>query len=163
MSYFLYLFSIKSIDLYRSKAIMQSIMIESINKSNLKICDPQMIRQPRPHRAARNSPIMTPTRDRPIFTFILLIMMGMDEGTITFSNSSFLLPPRVRINLSFSLSTCKKPVQRLIMEPNTATDIPATIIVLLPVPSQTIISGARADLGREFSITRQGSVILLNE
>ena len=40
MSYFLYLFSIKSIDLYRSKAIMQSIMIESINKSNLKICDP---------------------------------------------------------------------------------------------------------------------------
>ena len=47
------------------------------------------------------------------------------------------------------------------MEPKTATDIPATIMVLLPVPSHTIIRGASADFGNEFRITRYGSVILL--
>ena len=41
------------------------------------------------------------------------------------------------------------------------TEIPATIIVLLPVPSHTIIRGAKADLGREFKMTRYGSIILL--
>jgi len=47
------------------------------------------------------------------------------------------------------------------MEPKTATEIPATIMVLLPVPSHTMISGASADFGKELSITRYGSVILL--
>ena len=40
-----------------------------------------------------------------------------------------------------------------------ATDIPATMMVLLPVPSHTMRSGARADFGRLFSTTRKGSVI----
>ena len=45
------------------------------------------------------------------------------------------------------------------MEPKTATEIPATIIVVVPVPSQTMNRGARADLGRLFNMTRYGSVI----
>ena len=45
------------------------------------------------------------------------------------------------------------------MEPNRATDMPATIMVFVPVPSHTINSGARADFGRLFKITRYGSKI----
>ena len=41
--------------------------------------------------------------------------------------------------------------------PKIATEIPATIIVFMPVPSQTMKSGARADFGRELRITRYGS------
>ena len=46
------------------------------------------------------------------------------------------------------------------IEPKIATDIPAIIMVFIPVPSHTMISGANADLGREFKITRKGSNIL---
>ena len=46
------------------------------------------------------------------------------------------------------------------MEPKIATDIPAMIMVFIPVPSHTMIKGANADLGREFRITRKGSRIL---
>jgi len=44
-------------------------------------------------------------------------------------------------------------------EPKTATEIPATIMVFIPVPSHTMNRGARADLGRLFSTTRYGSRI----
>lgn len=40
------------------------------------------------------------------------------------------------------------------MVPKIATDIPATMIVVRFAPSQTIRSGASADLGRLFSTTR---------
>lgn len=49
------------------------------------------------------------------------------------------------------------PVYRLMMAPKMATEIPATMMVLMPVPSHTIRSGARADLGRLFNTTRYGS------
>lgn len=45
------------------------------------------------------------------------------------------------------------------MEPNTATEIPATTMVRLPVPSHTIKRGASADFGRLFKTTRYGSRI----
>lgn len=47
-----------------------------------------------------------------------------------------------------------KLVYRLKMLPKIATDIPATIIVVLVAPSHTIKSGANADFGRLFSTTR---------
>ena len=56
------------------------------------------------------------------------------------------------------MSTFKKPVYKLIIQPKIATEIPATIIVVVPVPSHTINNGARADLGRLFKITRYGSI-----
>ena len=43
------------------------------------------------------------------------------------------------------------------MEPKTATEIPATMMVVIPVPNQTINNGARADFGKLFKITRYGS------
>ncbi len=45
------------------------------------------------------------------------------------------------------------------MQPNRATEIPATMMVPVPVPSQTINRGARADFGRLFRMTRYGSII----
>ena len=45
-----------------------------------------MIRYPSPSLAARNSPIITPTRQRPILTFILLMIAGMELGSTTFES-----------------------------------------------------------------------------
>ena len=45
------------------------------------------------------------------------------------------------------------------IQPKIATEIPAIIIVFVPVPSHTMKSGARADLGRLFKMTKVGSII----
>ena len=68
-----------------------------------------------------------------------------------------LLPPRVRIRVIFSLSIPRKPVYRLIIMPNMATDTAVMIIALVLVPSHTMSIGARADLGRLFNTTIKGS------
>ena len=43
------------------------------------------------------------------------------------------------------------------IEPKIATEIPATIMVFMPVPRHTMNKGASADLGRLFKMTRVGS------
>ena len=43
------------------------------------------------------------------------------------------------------------------MDPKTATEIPATIMVFLFAPSHTISKGANADFGRLLSTTSYGS------
>ena len=73
---------------YNNAAIRQSNTIESITQSILKTCDPYMIRQPRPSLAARNSPITTPIRQRPISTFRMLKIVGRFIGKITFVRQS---------------------------------------------------------------------------
>ena len=40
------------------------------------------------------------------------------------------------------------------MAPKMATEMPATMMVSMPVPSQTMSSGASADFGRLFKTTR---------
>ena len=56
-----------------------------------------------------------------------------------------------------SVSIWEKPVYKVRMEPNTATDTAATTMVRMLLPSHTIKRGARADLGRLFNRTRKGS------
>lgn len=46
------------------------------------------------------------------------------------------------------------------IEPKIETEIPVTMMVLVLAPSQTIRSGARADFGRLFKMTKYGSSIL---
>ena len=46
------------------------------------------------------------------------------------------------------------PVYKVKIEPNTATETAARIIVCIWLPSQTISRGARADFGRLFNMTR---------
>ena len=45
--------------------------------------------------AARNSPMITPTRARPIFTFMVLKIIGMEPGSTTLKSVSLRFPPRV--------------------------------------------------------------------
>ena len=45
------------------------------------------------------------------------------------------------------------------IEPKTATEMEATMIVRMLLPSQTMRIGARADFGRLLSMTRYGSRI----
>ena len=115
------------------------------------------MRYPSPFLASKNSPIITPTRHRPIFTFMLLIMIFLEPGMISLHRICHLLPPRVRIRVIFSLSMPRKPVYRLIIMPNIATDTAVIIIALVLVPSHTISIGARTDLGRLFNTTMKGS------
>ena len=61
-----------------------------------------MIRYPSPLLAARNSPIITPTRDKPMFTFAVLMSVGTEPGKTTLVKAWFLLPPRVYISVIFS-------------------------------------------------------------
>ena len=53
------------------------------------------MRYPRPLLAARNSPMMTPTRHRPMLTFILLMMAGMELGSTTLTRACSRLPRKV--------------------------------------------------------------------
>lgn len=54
-----------------------------------------MIRYPSPSLAARNSPMMTPTRHSPILTFILLMIAGIELGSTTFDSAWKRFPPSV--------------------------------------------------------------------
>ena len=58
-----------------------------------------------PALAARNSPMITPTRDSPILTLVVLSRVGMDPGSTTLKKISLRFPPSVRIRISFSGST----------------------------------------------------------
>ena len=98
--------------------------------------------------------MITPTRHRPILTFITLSSNGTEDGRIIFISFSFFPPPSVSISFSFSGSASPKPVYRFKIEPKIATDIPQTIIVRSLAPSHTISKGARADFGRLFNTTR---------
>lgn len=100
--------------------------------------------------------MITPTRERPTLTFILLKIAGTEEGSTTFKRAVKRVPPRVSMSFSFSGSVFRKAVYRLIMDPKRATEIPATMIVVIPLPSHTIRRGARADFGRLFRIDKIG-------
>ena len=78
----------------------------------------------------------------------------MLAGRMTQRRISSLPPPRVRISFCMSGSTSRKLVYRLMMVPKMATEMPAVMIVRMLAPSQTMSSGARADLGRLLSTTR---------
>lgn len=51
---------------------------------------------------SENSPIMTPTRQSPILTFILLMIAGTEEGSTTFVSACLRFPCSVYISLIFS-------------------------------------------------------------
>ena len=51
-----------------------------ITISSWKTWEPYMIRYPRPRLAARNSPMITPTRARPILTLAVLSRIGTEPG-----------------------------------------------------------------------------------
>lgn len=53
--------------------------------------------------------MITPTRHRPILTFVLLMIIFLDPGRMSFVRISRLVPPSVLIRVIFSLSISRKP------------------------------------------------------
>ena len=104
--------------------------------------------------AERNSPMMTPTRHRPILTFMLLMIFGILPGIITFFSISLRLPPRVRIRSSLSGSVWIKLVVRLMTVLKIARDTAQTMMVFMLLPSHTMKMGANAVFGRLFKVIR---------
>ena len=85
---------------------------------------------------------------------MLLIISGTDDGISTFMRTSFFVPPRDLISRILSGSVCVKPVCSVKMDPNTATDTAATMMVCIRFPIHTMSRGAIADFGRLLSITK---------
>lgn len=113
-----------------------------------------MMIYPSPLLATRNSAIITPTRHNPILTFIQLMIIGMLPGKMSLVNISILLPPRVVISFTFSGGVSAKLVYNERIVPKIEMEMAVTRIVLYPVPSHTIRTGARADFGKLFNVTR---------
>lgn len=84
-----------------SPVISLRIFISVIPAHILNTCEPYIIRYPSPLLAARNSPIITPTRARPIFTFILLRIAGTEAGSTTFFRAAKRFPPEYRLVSAF--------------------------------------------------------------
>ena len=101
--------------------------------------------------------MITPTRQRPILTFILLTIVFNDAGRISFVRIWKRLPPKVFISLILSGSVSAKLVYIFSIVPKIATDMAVTIIAFALLPSQTMSIGASADLGRLLRTTRYGS------
>ena len=98
--------------------------------------------------------MITPTRQSPRLTFMLLMRRGMEEGRRTLVRTAPFPPPRERTRRIRSGSVREKLVNRVMMEPNTATDTAEATMVLRLAPSHTMSRGARADFGRLLSIMR---------
>ena len=98
--------------------------------------------------------MITPTRQSPRLTFMLLMITGTEAGRRIFRRISRFPPPKERISLISSWSVWEKLVYRVMTDPNTATETAATTMVFKLAPSHTMRRGAMADLGRLFNMTR---------
>ena len=84
-------------------------------------------------------------------------IQGIFAGKTTFASTCSFVPPKICISFIFSWSTCKKPFSTDIIVTTTEVSRATTIMEVWLLPIQTIIIGASAVLGREFSTTRYGS------
>ncbi|MPM84738.1 hypothetical protein SDC9_131814 [bioreactor metagenome] len=98
--------------------------------------------------------MITPTQERPTLIFNADISVGTVDGIIRCFNVWNLEAPKVFNSLILSSSTSLKPARTLIIV--TIIDIKRaiTIIASMPFPTQNIIIGPRATLGRAFKTTK---------
>ena len=91
----------------------------------------------------RNSPDITPTNERPIFTFSEFINVDIFAGITIFVNICNLLALKVFAIFIFSLSVFKNPFN--ISKIVTIKDIASAITIIAPVPAPThiIITGPK--------------------
>ena len=102
----------------------------------------------------RNSPAITPTSERPIFTFSELNIVFRLAGKTIFVKICRLDAPNVRAIFMLSASVARNPAS--ISSTVTISEIASAIKMMAPVPAPTrmMITGPRAILGRLFSTTR---------
>ena len=100
---------------------------------------------------------MTPTRERPILTFMELKSVCRLEGITTLVNTCRRSAPNVRTIVTISSSVLKKPFS--ISSTVTINEIASAITMMacIPAPTQTIKTGPSAILGRALSTTKNGS------
>lgn len=136
-------FSRSRITAYISPATIPKINTLVITKSNLNTWPPYTIKYPRPAFDTKNSPDMTPTRERPILTFKELIKVDRFAGITIFVNICSLLELKVFAILIKSGSVFKKPFKfsKIVTIKEMATAM--TIIAGVPAPTQIIITGPK--------------------
>lgn len=91
------------------------------------------MRKPRPSLATRNSPIITPTQDRPTLIFRAETKVGIDAGKIKFVRIWLFLAPKVFNNFILSSSTSLKPFKTDIIVTTTEISRAITIIAVIPL------------------------------
>ena len=138
--------------------MLRNIITLVITKSNWNTCPPYTIKYPSPAFDTRNSPDITPTKDKPKLIFNELINVVIFAGITILVNNCILFAPNVFAILIFSLSVLTKPfeISRIVTINDIA--IPIVIIAKVPAPTQIIIIGPSATFGRLFNTTKNGSV-----
>ena len=136
---------------------MPSTITLVITKSSLNTCPPYTIRYPRPAFETRNSPEITPTKERPIFTLRAFINVEIFDGNTIFEKICHLFALNVFAIFIRFLSVLEKPFN--ISKMVTPREIASAIVIIagVPAPTHTIIIGPNATFGRLFRITKYGS------
>lgn len=94
----------------------------------------------------KNSPDITPTRDKPIFTFNVFINVDIFAGITILLKSCSLFALKVLAILIFSLSVFKNPfkISKIVTTKEIASAI--TTIAEVPAPTHIIITGPKCNL-----------------
>jgi len=93
----------------------------------------------------KNSPVITPTSERPIFIFKEFINVAILAGIIILLNNCSFVQLKVLAILIFSLSVSKKPFKISIMVTTKEIASAITIIAGVPAPTQIIIIGPKCN------------------
>lgn len=135
------IFSNKIIPPYIIPATTPKIKTLVITRSNLNTWPPYTIKYPSPAFDTKNSPEITPTKERPTFTFNEFMNVDIFAGITIFVNICNLLALNVSAIFITSVSVCKNPFKfsRIVTTNEIATAI--TIIAGVPAPTQIIITG----------------------
>ena len=122
-------------------ATKPNIITLAITKSSLNTWPPYTIKYPNPAFDTKNSPEITPTNDKPIFTFNEFINVDILEGNTILVNILNLVALNVFAIFIISLSVLKNPFKfsKIVTISEIATAI--TIIAGVPAPTQIIITG----------------------
>ena len=122
-------------------ATKPNIITLAITKSSLNTWPPYTIKYPNPAFDTKNSPEITPTNDKPIFTFNEFINVDILEGNTILVNNCNLVHLNVFAIFIISLSVLKNPFKfsKIVTISEIATAI--TIIAGVPAPTQIIITG----------------------
>ena len=115
------------------------------------------MRYPSPALLTRNSPAITPTSDRPMFTFSELNSVPKFAGNTTLHSTCRRVAPNVAAILRYSGSVRRKPAS---ISSTVTIRLMASAMKMMarvPAPAMMMITGPSAIFGRLLSTTRYGS------
>lgn len=116
---------------------MANIITHVITKSSWNTWLPYTIKYPNPAFDTKNSPVITPTNDNPIFTFNELKNVEILAGIMILVSVCNLFALNVFAIFISSLSVFKNPFN--ISSIVTIRDIASPIVIMAPIPAPTQI------------------------